>query len=175
LTGAGALITAVAGLILGLYQYGALGSKHASPAKAEAAVETGPGAKPSAPGEIGSTATSPAATAAGEPASSQAMTAFTATDGTVTSVFPDSLHEIRQYDKSLHLLSGQNVAFDRIKRIDVVAVFEESAKVRLMLTNNQTLEASLPAGSSTLGFHGENELGAFEIRLEKLRQITFAH
>lgn len=175
LTGAGALITAVAGLILGLYQYGALGPKHGSPPKAESAVESGPGARPGAADESGTAAASPVGVAAGEPASTQAMTAITAADGTVTHVFPDSLHEIAQYDKSLHLLGGQNVAFDKIKRIDVVAVYGESAKVKVMLTNNHTLDASLPAGSSILGFHGENELGAFEIRMEKVKQITFAH
>jgi len=175
LTGAGALITAIAGLILGLYQYGVLGSKQAMPGKPEAAAATGPGAEPSAPREAGGAAANPPAAAAGEQGSQQAMVTITAADGTVTPVFADSLREIRQVDKNLHLLSGQSVAFDRIRRIEVVAVYENSAKVRVILTNNQILDASLPAGSSTLGFHSENELGVYEIRMENLKQVAFPH
>ncbi len=137
--------------------------------KAESAVATDPSAKPNAPRE---TENAPAA-GAGEQPSPQATVTITATDGTATQVFADGFHEMRQFDKNLHLLSGQNVAFDKIKRIDVVTVYEESVKVRVVLTDNRVLEASLPAGSSTLGFHGENDLGAFEIRWEKIKRVVF--
>ncbi len=172
LTGAGALITAIAGLILGLYQYGALGSKSGLPPKAESVAATDPSAKPNAPRETETAARAPAALA-GEQASPQAVVTVTATDGTITPVFADSLHEIREYDKYLHLLSGQNVAFDKIKRIEVVTVSEESAKVRVVLADNRSFDATVPAGSSILGFHGENDLGAFEIRWEKLKLVVF--
>lgn len=170
LTGAGALITAVAGLILGLYQYGVLGSKQGAPAKAEPAAA----AEPGKPRESENSAPSAALAAADPQTSSRPMVAITDTDGAVTPVFADSLREINQYDKSLHLLNGQSVAFDKIRRIDFVAIYENSAQVRLTLVGNRTLNATVPAGSSILGFHGENDLGPFEIRMEKLRQIAFA-
>ena len=174
LTGAGALITAVAGLILGLYQYGVLGSKQGSAPKAETAAVSDSGARPHSANESAGAAAGSPATAAASTAPHPEMTTLTATDGTVTTVFADSLHEIAQYDKSLHLASGQTIAFDKIRRIDFIATYEDSAKVRLTLANNQTLDGSLPSGGSIQGFHGENELGPFEIRMDRLRQVAFA-
>lgn len=165
LTGGAALVTAIAGLVLGLYQYGALGSKPSQASKQAASDIAAQTAK--------SEASKSPATAPHQPKAPDAAVLITAKDGTATKVFADSLRQIREWDKSLHLISGQDVAFDKIKTIEVVGVYEQQAKVQITLPDDSVIEGFVGSGSSTLGFHGENELGVFDIRMEQLKRIDF--
>ena len=172
LTGVGALITAITGLILGLNQHGVLGSRQVPPGKAEPSDMAAQPIRSEVPGQPGVfTERGPGRAHPGKSAGATVL--ITAIDGTVTTVFADSLRQIREWDKSLHLLSGQTIRFDKIKRVEIVGVHEEDAKVRITLSDDRILEGSVGSGSSTLGFHGENDLGVFDIRMEQLKQIVF--
>ena len=173
LTGVAALLTAITGLILGLYQYGALGSKAGSAGRPAAADPPTTATAPEASKPGGGSAMSPPAAAPAQSKTAEATVLLTARDGTATPVFADSLRQIREWDKSLHLLNGQNVAFDKIRTIEVASVYEQQAKVRITLIDGRVIEGFVGSGSSTLGFHGENDLGLFDIRMEQLQRIDF--
>jgi hypothetical protein len=77
------------------------------------------------------------------------------------------------YDAQLHFRSGQAVAFDKIKSIDVVKVYAEHADIRVVLVDDKVINASLGAGSSIYGFDGESELGTFGITVDRLKRVVF--
>ena len=87
-------------------------------------------------------------------------------------MFADSLRQIREWDKSLHLLNGQTVVFDEMKTLEIVQVYEQNAKVWITLPDHRVVEGSVESGSSTLGFHGENDLGIFDIRMDQVKLIA---
>src|SRR6266403_256217 len=130
LTGVAAVMTAVGGLILGLYQYGVLGSKRA------------------------------------------VTTDITAQDGTVTTVFADSLKH-RQYSRELVLQNGQHISFDNIKMLEVVRLYDDHAKVKITLLNDKVVEGSLDAGLYPFGFEAQNDIGQFGISVSQLKRIVF--
>jgi len=173
LTGGAALLTAITGLIVGLYQYGVLGSRHGQtgdprPSTMAAQASEPNGAKP--PVE---SLPQPPAAIVGQQKTQEATVAITAKDGTTTTVMADSLRQMREWDQSLHLLSGRNVAFAKIKAIEVLRDYEDQAKIQITLLDGSVMEDAVALGSSTLGFHGETDLGGFDIRMEQLQRIVF--
>lgn len=173
LTGGAALLTAVTGLIVGLYQYGAFGSKSTSPGEPAKAETPSLGTAPTASQPPVEAAPQPAATGSRPQPTPEATVAITANDGTTTNVLADSFRQIAQYDQSLHLLSGQAVAFAKIKAIEVVRHYEDKARIQITLLDGRVLEDALASGSSIMGFHGESDLGTIDIRMEQLPRIVF--
>lgn len=172
LTGGAALLTAVSGLILGLYQYGAFGSKPSPVVQPATADGTSRAVKPDASEPPGTPLPDPSATAPHRRAAASTVL-ITAKDGTNTTVLAESLRQTGQYDQSLHLLNGQNIAFEKIKAFEIVGLYEDHANVRITLRDDRVVEGAVESGSSTLGFHGENDLGVFDIRMEEVRRIAF--
>jgi hypothetical protein len=173
LTGVAALITAVGGLTLGLYQSGVLGAKHG---------DAGPATKSGISSEKASTETptgQPQSPNANPVRSNQgegrASVVVTARDGSETTLFADNFRQTAQYDAQLHLLSGQAIAFDNIHSIEISKSFSDHAQVNVTLVDGRTIEGSLGAGSSIYGFGGENELGNFSITVDHLKRIVFRH
>jgi hypothetical protein len=118
LTGVAALVTAIGGLTLGLYQSGVLGAKHdhAVPSTTSGTASEKATTEPSSD-QLEHVKPNPVPSNRGE---DQATFAVTARDGTVTTVFGNSFRQMAQYDAQLHLLSGQAIAFDKIRSIEVV-------------------------------------------------------
>jgi len=170
LTGVAALITAVGGLTLGLYQSGGLGAKHGD---AGSATRSGISSeKASTEAASGQPKADPARSNQVE---SRPSVVVTARDGSETTLFADNFHQTAQYDTQLHLLSGQAIAFDNIRSIEISKSFSDHAQVNITLVDGRTIEGSLGAGSSIYGFGGENELGNFSITVDHLKRIVFRH
>ena len=170
LTGVSALVTAITALVLGLYQYGVLGSKQDRAREPTASITSPRGTSTEA-----SAAQAKPTNLPSDKNTSQhhATVVITASDGTITTLFADGFRQTAQYDDQLHLVSGQAVAFDRIASIEVVKHYSEHAQVLITLVDNQMIDASLGAGSSIYGFGGENDLGTFAITVDRLKRIAF--
>lgn len=171
LTGVATLVTAIGGLTLGLYQYGVLGAKHGdatSATKSGTSSETA--SREISSGQLQHENPAPGASKQSE---DRATVVVTARDGSVTTVFADNFRQTAQYDAQLHLLSGQAIAFDNIRSIEVVRPFSDHAEVKISLVDDRIVDGSLGAGSSIYGFSGENELGTFSIRVDHLKRIVF--
>jgi len=171
LAGVGALVTAITGLVLGLYQYGVLGSKQDRAREPTASMTSPRGTSTEASAAQAKPTNFPSDRTNQSP--HHATVVITASDGTMTTLFADGFRQMAQYDNQLHLLSGQAVAFDKIASIDVVKHYSEHAQVLITLVDNQMIDASLGAGSSIYGFGGENDLGAFAITVDRLKRIAF--
>ncbi len=172
LTGAAALLTAVTGLVVGLYQYGALGSDSGGKQAAADPVTPAGAAEVSRAPEAARPLEGSQSAGTSTP-DGRATATITARDGAATPVFADSLRQTAQYDNSLHLLNGQTVGFDRIRTIDVTNTYEDQAKVRITLADGRVIEGAVASGSSTDGFHGENDLGVVDVRMDQLRRVDF--
>src|SRR5882762_7884297 len=97
---------------------------------------------------------------------------ITAQDGTVTTVFADSLKH-RQYSRELVLQNGQHISFDNIKMLEVVRLYDDHAKVKITLLNDKVVEGSLDAGLYPFGFEAQNDIGQFGISVSQLKRIVF--
>jgi len=167
LTGVAAVMTAVGGLILGLYQYGVLGSKRAVTTDSAAKSVMSESSKQS---EHSSASTTESAPRQQNPHESTVV--ITAQDGTVTTVFADSLKH-RQYSRELVLQNGQHISFDNIKMLEVVRLYDDHAKVKITLLNDKVVEGSLDAGLYPFGFEAQNDTGQFGISVSQLKRIVF--
>jgi len=178
LTGLAAVITAVAGLVLGLYQYGVLGARH------DASSVSRPGAPPSDT-PSGSRAAQNRQAADGPRADAQRPDApraaakraddtvqITAADGTVTTVYADGFQH-RQTSRELVLRSGQSIPFEKIKAIDVERQSSDQANVRVTLVGGQVVEGAIDSGLYPHSFVGRNDIGEYAIRVEHLKRIVF--
>jgi hypothetical protein len=171
LTGVAAIVTAITGLTLGLLQYGVIGSKQAERVKPTTSAPAAQG-----PGTVAPGAQVPLATPAAKPSQTtgqRATVVITASDGTTTTLFAENFRQTAHYDAQLHLRSGQAVAFDKIKSIDVVKLHAEHADIRIALVDDSVIDASLGAGSSIHGFGGESELGTFGITVDRVKRVVF--
>lgn len=168
LTGIAALVTAVTGLIVGVSQSGWLRSSAAPPAagRAEGRAATAVASPPDEP--PGREAAAPPA----RDAKQEGTVVITAQDGTVTTVYADSL-EHRQQGRELYMLSGQRIPFDRIRTIEVTRVDSGQARVEVTLVNGTVHSGSIASGLFPFAFTGTNDLGTFEIRVEHLARLTF--
>ena len=170
LTGTAALITAITGLTLGLFQQGFFGSKHE---------ETKPQSAPSTlplVSEMKSTANPEQANNGAQeyvPLIAQATVLVTAQDGTTTTVFGEGFHQRGSYDGQIYLLDGQAVQISKIAALEITKVFAERAEISMTLVNGQHVAASIGSGSSVNAFEGENDLGTFSIRVEELKRLEF--
>jgi len=167
LTGIAAVVTAIGGLVLGLYQYGVLGSKRA--AMTDSAVKSAM-SEPSKASDRSSTNTTEPPSKPPNP--HEATVVITAQDGTVTTVFADSFKH-RQYSRELALQNGQHIPFDNIKSLEVVRLYDDHAKVQITLLNGNIVEGSLDAGLYPFGFEGQNDVGSFGIAVSKLKRFVF--
>lgn len=178
LTGVAAVVTALTGLMIGLSQSGWLGSSAersegagATTAHAErtSSRPTDAARPPAGPSSAPSTL---ARDAPADAAKKEATVVITAQDGSVATVYADSLQH-RQHGRALFLLSGQTIPFDRIKTIDVTRIESDQARVNVTLVNGAVHSGSISAGLSPFAFTGVNDLGSFEIRVDKLARIAF--
>jgi hypothetical protein len=172
LTGIAAVVTAVTGLIVGVSQLGWLESRAGRPEATGTTARAERTRPESGPGPAPGSATTASAAAADDPAK-EATVVITAQDGSVTSVYGDSFQH-RQTGRELPLLSGQTIPFDRIKAIDVTRIDSDRARITVTLVNGAVHSGAISAGLSPYAFTGTNDLGSFEIRVDKLAKITFA-
>ncbi len=184
LTGIAALVTAITGLVVGLSQYGGFrsgpdesgrstGGSAATEVSRPAPAVT-ERARPAPAATEGARPAPPAAEERpGPPATADAEATIRARDGKVTTVYADSLQH-RQTSRELYLLSGQRISFDRIRTIEITRQESDRARVRITLRNGAVHEDAINAGLFPYGFSGTNDLGAFEISVSDLDQITFA-
>ena len=167
LTGTATLVTAVAGLIFGLYQYGVLGSKGAPKAGSDVAptISTSMGQ----PGHSSPGSSQPTTS---QQAPNEPTVVITAENGTVTTVFADSFKHL-QTAKELYLQSGQQVSLDKVKMLEVVRHYDDHASVRITLLNGSIVEGALDAGLFPFSFVGQNDIGEFSIRVDNLKRFVF--
>jgi hypothetical protein len=175
LTGVAALITAITGLTLGLYQYGVLGGKQGDTERPTAASATSPRTTSAGSSEEARASNASAVSELNSERTQRATVAITGSDGNTTTVLLDSFRQTAQYDEQLHLRGGQTIAFENIKSIAVVRTYTGYAETRITLVDDRVIDASLDAGSSIYGFGGENELGTFSINVGDLQRVVFRH
>jgi hypothetical protein len=187
LTGVAAIVTAVGGLIVGLYQYGVLGSKedNANPRtigrtheSAESNGATNSGAilvNPSKSGvssgvdqptvDKGSSATRSAQQAL------QKNVVITKSDGSVDVVKPDSLVFLNS-SGWIELENGYSIPMPgKIMKIDVIDVVDEKARLRITLKDGKTVEGF--SRNADYPLKGENDLGTLRIETKQVRRLTF--
>lgn len=173
LTGIAAVVTAVTGLMIGLSQQRGPEAPAEEPAPAAAATvgaERPPAESTRA--ARGSTRAAPDPNPPADAPRSAATVIITAQDGSVTTVYGDSFQH-RQTGRELPLLSGQSIPFDRIAAIDVTRIESDRARINVTLVNGAVHSGAISAGLSPYAFTGTNDLGSFEIRIDKLARITF--
>jgi hypothetical protein len=161
LTAIAALLTAIVGA------YGIFGPKPNQPVK----VVSGPvqsGAREPQP----SPSTPPSVT----PDHANATATITESDGSNITVRASSL----VWNPSITLgeiglSSGQSIALDKIKAIDVLSVEDTTTRVRVTLLDSKVIESSLTGGRVDLGtrFEGESDVGKVSIRISLVKRIAF--
>jgi hypothetical protein len=97
---------------------------------------------------------------------------ITGSDGTTTPVYADSFRHA-QSGNELTLQIGQSIPFEKMKTIDVITIFQDHATIRIALLDGRVVEGSIEAGLSPHSFTGQNDLGTFNIRVDKLKRIEF--
>ncbi len=137
LTGAAALVTAIGGLTLGLYQYGVLGAKQGQTGKTLTSATSSQ--RPSTEAPNGQPQQANPVSPATERGADQPTIVVTARDGTVTTVFAHNFRQMAQYDAQLHLLSGQAIAFDHIRSLEVARHFSDHAQVKISLADDKVV------------------------------------
>ena len=167
LTGVAAVITAIGGLFLGMYQYGVLGPKHATTA------DNAQKPSISEPAKLPDRSSASMTESTAKPANPhEATVVITAQDGTVTTVFADSFKHRQSY-RELVLQNGQHIPFDNIKILEVTRLYDDHANVQVTLLNDKVVEGSLDAGLFPFGFDGQNDVGPFGIAVSKLKRFVF--
>lgn len=164
LTAVAGIITALGGLVAVLAQHGLLGGAPAaagtSPAGTPATAapsSAGPAAPPAPP----AVAAAPVPTTA--PAATLKSVRVTAKDGSVVSLKASS----DLTGTGLPLQSGQEIAFDRLERVDIGQPWDGS--VTLTLVGGSRLDAT----ALNLPVSGSNELGPYLAMLSDIRRIEF--
>lgn len=164
LTGIAALVTAVAGLLAAIGQFGWLDPKP----------DEGPTDKPAiagvqaAPLAAPATAPSPAATP------TKPMTEIILRDGTRNTVFAESFKHL-QTGQKLDLQSGQSVDVALLKRIDITDITQADDHVEVVLTTRDgtRVEGRMTSGLYAFSFTGRNKLGEVIVRLPQVQSVTF--
>ena len=87
-------------------------------------------------------------------------------------MYADSLQH-RQTGRALPLLSGQGIPFDRIKTIAVTRIESDRALVDVTLTSGAVQRGAISSGLSPYAFTGVNDVGDFDIRVDRLARIAF--
>jgi hypothetical protein len=168
LTSFAALVTAAGGIILGLYQYGVLGSGqnhagNASPDVTSQPVKQETTAQQSKSSEVLSSS---------HPEDS-ANVRITKTDGTLTTIIADQSFYFCNGDGAIDLESGQSIKFDKITTIDVLSVDldSEKTKLRIVLTDGKNIEGTANCGD--WGPKGRSEMGDVDIPLHQVKRVAF--
>ena len=160
LTALAAVITAVSGLLVVLYQNRVLPPPHPNDPSSTTSTE------PLAASEPG----------AGTPkpwSSSEAV--VTTLDGHVTSVRAETFSNCISVNQKLDLASGQSLPFEHIRALEVVRADPKDAPnarahVRITVLDGKTLEEDVAANCDLFGY---NDLGRFETTFQQLRRIDF--
>ncbi|MDI9939191.1 hypothetical protein QM806_27785 [Rhodococcus sp. IEGM 1351] len=115
-------------------------------------------------------------TAAAAPSQDAGATAnFIALNGTTTEVQADSVRYCSTVGFGIPLSSGQELAFDEVQSIDVLAAddrFEPNgtASLQIKLVDGDLLQDSMPANCDLFG---QNEIGRFSTSLQDLQRLEF--
>jgi hypothetical protein len=164
LTGSAALITAIAGLILGLYQYGIFGSKQKTVGQSTEAKGTTQTLTPETRSNQ-----EPPLSAPNQKEKRGDTVVVTAKDGKVTTLYADSFRLYGGGDQ-LSFHGGQSIPLNRIREIDVLRVDSVTdVKVQTTLVDDQLVEGSI--GPEFV--RGSNDLGSFELSVDQLKRIVF--
>ncbi len=172
LTGAAAAITAVTGLLAILVQQGVIGGKDksASPSRVEAP-------SPSGTQRISNVPASDPTTHSKDSPKTWAETEaiITASDGTATTIRAETLSNCISVHHALDLASGQSIAFEKMRRFDVLnadARFAANSRAAVVITllDGRTIKDSVGADCDIFGY---NDLGRFEITYQNLKRVEF--
>jgi hypothetical protein len=161
LTGTAALVTAVVGLGALVNEFGWIGTD-APTDKVESAIAA------TAADNRSDDAVSPPPPAAAK----DAMATIIGQDGSKLEVRIDSLAHIATNDM-VHLLSGQRVMLDRVRRIDVTDILDASNSVGLSFTllDGSKVDGRAESGIWINGMKGTNALGPVELRFREIKSI----
>lgn len=179
LTGLAALVTAVGGIILGIYQYSGPGSHHGPPQtgpKIEAASPS-PAVEEARPTHPPKSDAVPTDNRSPRQPKDAAHIRITKSDGTVMTALAVEAFWFCHHADALELLDGQSVNFDRIVTVDVVSLEKTykndyNTKVRIGLINGQYIEGITLCEESE-GAFGTNELGDVRVPFLEVKRITF--
>jgi hypothetical protein len=174
LTGIAALVTAIAGLLAALGQFGWSGDKAADKAlepSVVAGAATADNNKDSGPAVELKSGEAPARQLA---TPQKPMAEIILRDGTRNSVFAESFKHL-QTGNVLQLSSGQSVKVTSLKRIDVTDVSQENDHVEVLLTtrDGQQVAGKMTSGLFPFSFAGTNRLGDVVFRLAKVESVIF--
>lgn len=173
LTGAAALVTAITGMMIGLYQNGFFGKSDALPKTTDSHV-SGDSLRPapirapesSKPIRTGSSQLTSSGTQPTEP-----MVAISTIDGSITNVTERSVKFL--LDKYIPLESGQRIRFEKLKAIEFLEFPGNDIRVRLTLLDDSTIGGVIPSCGSGCEIDGENKLGEFAVSARRVRTVTF--
>jgi serine/threonine-protein kinase len=106
-------------------------------------------------------------------AESEAM--LTMTDGSQNTVRAESLSNCISVHHSITLATGQEVAFERMRALDVVksdssSTVKPRATIVVTLLDGRTLNGTMDAGC---GWFGYNDIGRLDFNVDQLRRVDF--
>jgi len=170
LTATAAIITAVSGLLVVLFQQGVIGRKN----------EVAPSSRTEAHSPSAQRSNSTAADSNTRPggalktwAESEAV--ITTTDGAVTTLRAETLSNCISVDHEFTLSSGQVVAFEKMRSFEVLRadpLDAPNARAALLVTllDGKTIKDSVGAGCDIFGY---NDLGRFSTYFQNVKRVDF--
>ena len=158
LTGVAAVLTAGTGLFLALNHPG--DTSHSDRPQP-------PAVSSAAPVSASETATSSRTSV--PPAAAKEGVIVTSRNGDVTRLELKTFrHSVG--GKSIELVSGQTIPFEKIRSIDFENVSNSEAPVHVTLTDGRVLEGSVSTNNI---FEGQNDIGPFNIYMTNVKRVVF--
>jgi serine/threonine-protein kinase len=186
LTATAGLLTAVTGLYIAVVQNRGDEADASPPAFVDGAAPqssgqpaANSGAGPAVPARSAGTPTpgnaESAAAAAGPKPWAESDAVLTLADGSQTTVRAESLSNCISVNHSVTLANGQNIAFERMRSIEVVrsdAAGSPNARATIVVT---LLDGRAVNGAmdSNCGWFGYNDIGRFDVNVERIRRVDF--
>jgi hypothetical protein len=180
LTGLAALITASGGIILGLYQYGALGSRPVNPSpnanSSMANSMPAPVHTPTKEEKIESSGAPGVPVPTPTSANDRQHIRITRTNGSVMTALPDGFYFCSHWN-AVELDGGQSVDFERMNAIHIVKLERESTGQYATTLRIQLIKGVDIVGvthcSEPEAVTGNNELGDMHVSLREIKEIRF--
>jgi hypothetical protein len=153
MTGLAAVLTAVTGLLVVMYQHGP-------------AISTAEPAPAISPKEAAGAGASPASTA---PKQVRLTVLVVGKDGSETRVFSRGFEDSHS-GKAFQLKSGQSIPFEKIASVDFTERRASEQDVKVTLRNGRDVAGSIMSGEQLTGM---SDIGPFSISVSNLKRITF--
>jgi hypothetical protein len=187
LTALAAFITAMTGLMAGLYQTGILGSKAKPVAEISQPDPKGPPAErgqslPPKPSEGIEAPPGPQAPSSSGPGQrltpwSEALAVITAIDDSTATVRAETLSYLISVVHGFEFSSGQSIDFEKMRGFTVLSVDDPNAPqakatISVTLLDGKAITGDIHPGHG-YDIAGYNELGRFQITLQRLKRVEF--